>query len=80
MRQQKKRVSFHFRCTIASNTLAFPLTATKATVSTHLISLRNNKKFITVDNSPKKRSTEERRRVKPDGILQLCEYKIADLI
>lgn len=34
--------------------LAFPLTATKATVSTHLISLRNNKKFITVDNSPKK--------------------------
>lgn len=63
MRQQKKRVSFHFRRTIASNTLAFPPTATKATVSTHLISLRNNKEFITVE------------RREEEAILQLCEPK-----
>lgn len=42
MRQQKKKVSFHLRCKMASNMLAFPLTATKATVSTNLISLRND--------------------------------------
>lgn len=39
MRRQKKKVSFHFRCQMASNVLAFPLTETKATVSTHLISI-----------------------------------------
>lgn len=42
MRQQKKGVSFHLRCKMVSNMLAFSLTATKATVSTHLISLRND--------------------------------------
>lgn len=44
---------------MASNMLAFSLTATKAPVSTHLISFKKNPAFITVDKTTKEKHRGE---------------------
>lgn len=59
MRQQRKRLSFHWRCKMASNMLAFYLTATKATVSTHLISRENHDEAVSGCNISKTTHKDE---------------------